>query len=279
MSVSEFRWMLLFFGLLVLLGIYLHGRWQIKQRNSHGNRRDPLFDRDQQEPAQRGEPSLGEPDFVPPPDSQEQAAEADSPTDVQADSAPGEPARIEQPSLVFPDEASTDQSGVTPPPAGSENGSVPPPQQRPQYRPPEDVEKVVLLHVRGRGEARFRGKAVIDAATRAGLTLGREGMFHRVLDSEPGKPVLFSMANMLNPGVFEVDKPEAIDTVGVSLFMSLPGAREALEGFDAMHATAKHIGEVLDGEVLDENLSTLSRQRLLHLRDEMRAFDRSRHLS
>jgi cell division protein ZipA len=275
MSSGEFRWLLLFFGVLVLVGIYLHGRWQMRQGSQQGTRRDAA---DQEAARPRREPFM-----APPPDEDETTEEMDglapqgdasAEASVEAQQGAVTGPQVEQPALVFPDLEESEPAPV----AAHGSSELPPPHRRPEYKPPEDVEKVVLLHVRGRGEERFRGRKVLEAASLAGLTLGREGMFHRVLESESGKPVLFSMANMLNPGVFEVDKPAEIDTVGVSLFMSLPGAREALEAFDAMHAAANRIGEVLGGEVLDENLSTLSRQRLLHLRDEMRAFDRSRHL-
>ena len=58
MSSGEFRWLLLFFGVLVLLGIYLHGRWQIRQRGSQGTRREGA----PAGAAQRREPTVAPPE-------------------------------------------------------------------------------------------------------------------------------------------------------------------------------------------------------------------------
>jgi cell division protein ZipA len=46
-----------------------------------------------------------------------------------------------------------------------------------------------------------------------------------------------------------------------------------------MLPTAKRISELLDGVVLDESRNALGRQRIAHLRDELRAYDRQHEVA
>ena len=92
-----------------------------------------------------------------------------------------------------------------------------------------------------------------------------------------GKPELgpiFSMANMLKPGNFDMARIESLETTGISLFMTLPGPLPALDAWEAMLPTAQRLAELLDASVLDENRSALGRQGVAHVRDELRAWDR-----
>jgi len=57
-------------------------------------------------------------------------------------------------------------------------------------------------------------------------------------------------------------------------FMALPGPLSALDAWDAMLPTAQRLAELLDANVLDEERNALGRQRVAHLRDELRAWDR-----
>jgi cell division protein ZipA len=50
----------------------------------------------------------------------------------------------------------------------------------------------------------------------------------------------------------------------------------ALDAWDAMLPTAQRMAELLDALVLDEERNALGRQRIAHIRDELRAYDRQR---
>jgi cell division protein ZipA len=50
----------------------------------------------------------------------------------------------------------------------------------------------------------------------------------------------------------------------------------ALDAWDAMLPTAQRMAELLDAMVLDEERNALGRQRIAHIRDELRAYDRKR---
>lgn len=67
-----------------------------------------------------------------------------------------------------------------------------------------------------------------------------------------------------------------LETPGISLFMTLPGPLPALDAWEAMLPTAQRLAELLDAVILDEERNALGRQRIAHIRDELRAYDRKR---
>jgi cell division protein ZipA len=48
----------------------------------------------------------------------------------------------------------------------------------------------------------------------------------------------------------------------------------ALDAWDAMLPTAQRLAELLEGQVLDEERNALGRQRVAHIRDQLRGWDR-----
>ncbi len=149
--------------------------------------------------------------------------------------------------------------------------SRPLPGKRPSDLP---VERIVTLYVVARGNAHFSGSDVAVAAEKAGLQFGDMQIFHRPLDGKPETGPIFSMANMVKPGTFDMSRIDELQTPGLSFFMTLPGPLSALDAWDAMLPAAQRTAELLGGNVLDEERNALGRQRIAVLRDELRSWDR-----
>lgn len=141
-------------------------------------------------------------------------------------------------------------------------------------RPEQPIERIVTLFVAAPPEADFHGPDLVVAAEKAGLDFGDLGIFHRLVSGKPEAGPVFSMANMVKPGRFDMSQIESLRTPGVSFFMTLPGPMSALDAWEAMLPTAQRLAELLEGRVLDEERNALGRQRIAHLRDELRAWDR-----
>ncbi|RDS86459.1 cell division protein ZipA [Dyella psychrodurans] len=136
------------------------------------------------------------------------------------------------------------------------------------------VERIVSLFVVAREGHAFNGADLIVAAEKAGLEYGDMGIYHRLVDGKRELGPIFSVANMLKPGSFDLTRLDALRTPGLSFFMALPGPVAALDAWDAMLPTAQRLAELLDGQVLDEERNALGRQRIAHIRDELRGWDR-----
>ncbi|MBQ4853583.1 cell division protein ZipA [Rhodanobacter sp. B2A1Ga4] len=142
-------------------------------------------------------------------------------------------------------------------------------------RPPQlPVERIVTLFVVARDGARFHGPDLVVAAEKAGLEFGDMGIYHRLVDGKRELGPIFSVANMLKPGNFDLARLDTLHTLGVSFFMTLPAPLPALDAWDAMLPTAQRLAELLDGQVLDEERNALGRQRIAHIRDQLRGWDR-----
>jgi cell division protein ZipA len=136
------------------------------------------------------------------------------------------------------------------------------------------VERIVSLFVMAREGQAFNGADLIVAAEKAGLEYGDMGIYHRLVDGKREAGPIFSVANMLKPGSFDLTRLDALRTPGLSFFMTLPGPVTALDAWDAMLPAAQRLAELLDGQVLDEERNALGRQRIAHIRDELRGWDR-----
>jgi len=136
------------------------------------------------------------------------------------------------------------------------------------------VERIVTLFMVAREGSLFNGADLIVAAEKAGLEFGDMGIYHRLVDGKRELGPIFSVANMLKPGNFDLGRLDALHTPGLSFFMTLPAPIPALDAWDAMLPTAQRLAELLDGQVLDEERNALGRQRIAHIRDELRGWDR-----
>jgi len=143
--------------------------------------------------------------------------------------------------------------------------------RRPERLP---VERIVTLFVVAREGNVFNGADLIVAAEKTGLEFGDMGIYHRLVDGKRELGPIFSVANMVKPGNFDLSRVDAMRTPGLSFFMTLPAPIPALDAWDAMLPTAQRLAELLDGQVLDEERNALGRQRVAHIRDELRGWDR-----
>lgn len=143
--------------------------------------------------------------------------------------------------------------------------------RRPDDKP---IERIVSLFVTAREGHSFCGTDLLVATEKVGLEYGDMGIFHRLVDNRPDLGPVFSVANMVKPGRFDLRAIERMETAGLGFFMTLPGPLPALDAWDAMLPAAQRLAELLDGLLLDEERNALGRQRIAHIRDELRGWDR-----
>ncbi len=140
----------------------------------------------------------------------------------------------------------------------------------------EDFDKIVTLYIAARAGQTLKGPDIVVAAEKAGLTYGHMNVFHRLVQGHPEQGPVFSVANVLKPGSFEMSEIQSLETPAIAFFLTLPAPVPALDAWEMMQPAAERMAELLDGVVLDESRNALTRQRIQHLREEMRAYDRQR---
>lgn len=132
-------------------------------------------------------------------------------------------------------------------------------------------EKVIALHVKGP----VQGAVLLQMMTELGCKFGELGIFHRYENTAGTGPMIFSVANMFNPGTFDLDNMENFETEGVAFFMALPMKFDGQQAFNMMLNAAKKLAtEIPQGQVLDGQRQLLTRQSIHEARQRIREFER-----
>ncbi len=136
------------------------------------------------------------------------------------------------------------------------------------------AEEVLVISVISRDETGFRGPALLQNILESGLRFGEMDIFHRHESMAGHGEVLFSMANAVKPGVFDLDDIDHFSTRAVSFFLGLPGPRHPKQAFDVMVAAARKLAHELNGELKDDQRSVLTAQTIEHYRQRIVEFER-----
>ena len=135
----------------------------------------------------------------------------------------------------------------------------------------DENTRIISMHVAASGAARFPGSQVVQALHDNGLMHGKFGIFHQNVEGRTDQ-VMFSVANMLEPGTFDLGNIDNLSTPGLTFFMVLPAPIDGVKVFAQMLDTARNIATTLGGDVLDHQGSSMSNQAAGHVREEIIAF-------
>lgn len=141
-------------------------------------------------------------------------------------------------------------------------------------RSSQDFDKIVSLFVAARAGEQLRGEDIVVAAEKTGLVFGHMSVFHRLVEGHPERGPIFSMASIMKPGSFDMATIRDMETPAIAFFLTLPAPLTALDAWEKMLPTVQRMAELLDAVVLDDSRNALGRQRIAHIRDDLRAYDR-----
>lgn len=141
-------------------------------------------------------------------------------------------------------------------------------------REAQPVEEVLIINVISRDEDGFKGPALLQNILESGLRFGEMDIFHRHESMAGNGEVLFSMANGVKPGTFDLDDIDLFYTPAVSFFLGLPGPRHSKQAFDVMVAAARKLAHELNGELKDDQRSVMTAQTIEHYRQRIAEFER-----
>ncbi|MCQ3830501.1 cell division protein ZipA [Microbulbifer elongatus] len=137
-----------------------------------------------------------------------------------------------------------------------------------------EVQEVLILNIMAPAGDCFEGNDLLRVLLSSGMRFGDMNIFHYHCGEAGEGPALFSLANIVVPGTFDMSEMEDFTTPGVSLFLALPAEVEALKAFDTLLSTARTIAEQLGGELKDENRSVFTAQTAEHYRQRVMEFQR-----
>jgi len=141
-----------------------------------------------------------------------------------------------------------------------------------------DPEVLVVSVVMAEGQV-ISGAALLPTLLTLGMRFGDMDIFHRHQDNAGNGKVTFSLANMMNPGTFNLDAMETFTTQGISLFMTLPNTGDAFEVFEQMLGAAKQLAMEFQGQLLDDKRSVMTKQTEQHYTGKIREFERKSRIA
>lgn len=284
--MQELRFVLIVVGLLAIAALLFHGLWTSRKEGKSKFNDKPLSRMDKKASSEnikqkkkRKEPGFAteEPEIDPLIDSsfddiddpliQPSSHEADYLTktideveheldesDVVLDKIEDEPALVEsetaqdvEPDVNFNDEDEADKNA-------------------------EDDFEVIVLNVHCAGETPFVGTELFESMDNNGLLYGEMDIFHRHADLSGTGKVLFSVANIMQPGTLKHDDPAEFTTKGISFFMTLPCFGDPEQNFKLMLKTAQQIADDLSGHVLDEQRNLMTPNKIEQYKKQIQQF-------
>ena len=235
--MENLRWILLIVGIAIVLAIYLFSLYQ--------NRKVSLPQRGS---SHRTAPVLGQDDGF---------DEFDYDNDLddivnQAGEVYAEDVLLQDPL----DDDSTPLAGASDEEAVETGESVSP-------------DRVFTLYVMAPRGVPFRGPVLLGALADASLEYGDMQIFHRTEFINGQEKILFSAANIKEPGIFDLSSMQDFTTEGIVLFLQIPGSVDGVHAFDAMVESARILAGHLDSSVCDATRSGLTNQTISHMREEV----------
>ncbi|MBF8999804.1 cell division protein ZipA [Vibrio nitrifigilis] len=280
--MQELRFVLIIVGGLAIAALLFHGLWTSKKEGKSKFGERPLrkidVDQDESSSVKEGEEDEREINFA------GESSNADDDPLIGSFNADRSDADVDAEPVVFNSLEEDDNTATedviqehheqTEPKAFDEPLVSPLAAEEPVIEPEPEEEQleVLVLNVHCAGNEPFVGTKLFDSMQQNGLLYGEMNIFHRHADLSGTGKVLFSVANMMQPGTLEHDDPDTFTTKGISFFMTLPCFGEPEQNFKLMLKTAQQIADDMGGNVLDDARNLMTPNRLEVYRQQIRDF-------
>lgn len=284
--MQELRTVLIFVGVLAIAALLFHGLWTSKKEGKSKFGERPLGKIDVE---QDSEASQVNTDSAPQDDEAKDTLFSSKAGEEEIDPLISSQPYVDDlpsdvpPVAMEPEAMSEEKLEVAPDehmPAWDENtridqlATTEPETQtaEPTQAADDGMPEVLVLNVHCAGTEPFVGTRLFDSMQQNGLLYGEMNIFHRHADLSGTGKVLFSVANMMQPGTLEHDDPDTFTTKGISFFMTLPCFGDPEQNFKLMLKTAQQIADDMGGNVLDDGRNLMTPNRLEQYRQQIKHF-------
>jgi len=165
------------------------------------------------------------------------------------------PATEETVTRPAPESGPEPETEPEPEPAAEPEGAESPGYQAEPEPETEPREAVLVLNILARDGSALSGDSINSVARANNMVFGDMSIYHR-MDAK-NEPV-FSLVNMVKPGIFDPATISELSTPGISLFMQLPGPDNPGAAYDDMLQTAYRISETLEARLCDRKRQPLT---------------------
>ncbi|MBC10137.1 MAG: hypothetical protein CMQ39_08245 [Gammaproteobacteria bacterium] len=138
-----------------------------------------------------------------------------------------------------------------------------------EHKPLKEAEEItdfVILNIFVNSK-RIEGQELLEFLMENDMSYGEMEIFHK-LDSQ--NEILFSLANAIEPGTFDLSDIGESEIPGVTLFMKIDCANQAEVIFEGMLELARKLAEKFSAQIFDGTRSALTQQTIGHIRQNIR---------
>ena len=291
--MDQFRWILLGAAIILVIGIYLFGRQRKKSDTRlplEAANQAPSFSADDgddvpdnpwvdgvgpvrvvsqsdREIIEQFQQEIAEPSVLdrnnPFAEQADASTEAD---DLQDDARHDE--EISDESLQAATQSAETKS------AGHQAAS--PAEQKPEQQPEQQTEQqteqpvddvIAVFILADQEQAPIKGEQILSASYALNLQHGDMKIFHRHSDAD--NSVLFSMANVFEPGWFELEQINQLETRGITFFMQVNRLDEPADVLDEMLICAHRMSTMLSASLCNAHRQPLDEASTRLLREKV----------
>ena len=131
-------------------------------------------------------------------------------------------------------------------------------------------ELLIVLTILTPGERDLAGPVIREALSAFDLRPDDLGMFHHYGNQRgPASDPVFSVANVLEPGVFDLAAMDELVTPGLCLFLRRPGPLPATVAFDLMLDVGSRLSRAVEAVLCDDQRCRLTVQATQALRERV----------
>lgn len=134
-------------------------------------------------------------------------------------------------------------------------------------------EDLLVLYITSPSHISFNGLSISKAADEVGMIYGHMNIFHHFGPGKlhSGQP-LFSLANMHEPGSFDLGRMSDLKTKGLAVFMYSPASIDASVVFELFLNTTQRLAKLLGGTVRTVDHNILNNTSIKTLREKAESF-------
>ena len=174
---------------------------------------------------------------------------------------------------IYPDDALGEEA-ISSPRAHQREAAAPRREPSVNSESGGEPHELIVLNVVADQDQAYKGADLLQVLLACDLRYGRMNIFHRFEKADGSGAEQFSVANLVEPGNFDLDAIDGFSTPGVVFFMNLPGPEDSMQAYEAMLETARCLVKNLGGELRDQTHSVATKQTLEHYRQRIRDFER-----
>lgn len=144
----------------------------------------------------------------------------------------------------------------------------PQPEQSPEPQTEQPVDDVIAVFVMAEKEQPpMKGEQILSASYALNLQHGDMKIFHR--HSETDNSILFSMANVFEPGWFELEQINQLETRGITFFMQVNRVEDPADVLDEMLISAHRMSTMLGASLCNAHRQPLDEAYTRQLREKV----------